>query len=120
MKELKKKKATKALLAELKKASNERKEQLWADLAKRLSKPSRQLHSVNIEKISAIAGKNKGKTIVVAGKALGKGEMLEKAEVSAFAFSKEAKEKINSNGKAMDLWELMESKKKASEIVVIW
>ncbi|MFH1234912.1 MAG: 50S ribosomal protein L18e [Candidatus Diapherotrites archaeon] len=119
MKDLKKKKSTKELVEALKKASRERKEQIWMNLAERLAKPSRQLHSMNIEKISKLAEKNKGKILVIPGKALGKGELAGKAEVSAFSFSREAREKIGKNGKAMDLWELMESKKKAKEMTIV-
>lgn len=119
MKELKKKEGTKAIVRALKRASRERKEGVWRDLAKRLSKPSRSLARVNLEKIARLGAKNKGKVLVVPGKVLGKGEPGQGVEVSAFCFSENAREKINGKGKALGLNELLESKRKGSEIVIV-
>ncbi len=103
----------------MKKTSNERKERIWRDLAERLSKPRRVLPAVNIAKINLLAVKNKGKLLVVPGKVLGKGELSKKVEVAALEFSASALTKINSNGKAMSLVELLNSKRKASEMVIV-
>ena len=116
---MEKKKSTKELADALNRASRERKEKVWKDLAKRLSKPSRGLAGVNLEKLQRAAEKNKGKVLVVPGKVLGKGELVLEAEVSAFSFSKEAGRKIRERGKAFSITELLESKKKGSEIVIV-
>jgi len=116
---MEKKKSTKELVSALKRASRERKEGVWKDLAKRLSKPSRGLAGVNLEKLQKAAEKNKGKILVVPGKVLGKGELLLEAEVSAFGFSREAERKISERGKALTLQELLESKRKGSEIAIV-
>lgn len=114
-----KKKSTKDLVIELRKNAREKKEKIWLDLAKRLSKPTRTLARVNIEGIARIAGKQKGKILVVPGKVLSKGELTETVEVAAFAFSEKAGEKINAKGKAYSLPELMESGKKARDMLIV-
>jgi len=114
-----KKKSVALLIRAMKKTGNERKEKIWKDLAARLNKPRRILPSVNIAKIDFAAGKNKGKVLVVPGKVLGKGELYNKAEVAAFEFSESALAKIKGNGNALSLRELLDSKKKASEMVIV-
>jgi len=119
MKELKKKQGTKELVRELRKASRERKEKIWKDIASRLSKPSRQMARVNIGKISKMAAKNKGKTLVVPGKVLASGELETEAIVSALAFSDKAREKLARKGKTMTIRELVESGEKAEKMVIV-
>ena len=117
MKELKKKQRTNEIVKGLRKASTERKEAIWKDLAVRLSKPSRQRTVTNVDKLAEMAEKNKGKTLVVPGKVLGRGLMEVNADISALAFSEKALVKIK--GKALSFEELIDSKKKASEIVIV-
>jgi len=117
MKELKKKQRTNEIVKGLRKVSSERKEAIWKDLAVRLSKPSRQRTVTNVDKLAEMAEKNKGKTLVVPGKVLGRGLMEVNADVGALAFSEKALVKIK--GKSLSFEELIDSKKKASEIVIV-
>lgn len=119
MKELKKKNSTKKLVKALGEKYKKTNKAIWSDLAERLSKPSKRIKGVNVEKIGRLAKKNKGKILVVPGKVLGTGDLKEKSEVSAFQFSEKAREKINAKGKAIDLWQLMESKKKENQMIII-
>ncbi len=120
MREIRKKKSTAELLRELRKTGNATKENLWKKLADRLSKPSRKEKNVNIEKIALMAGKNKGKILVVPGKVLGKGDITEAVTVAAFSFSETALAKIAAaKGKTMTLNELIESKTKSKETIIV-
>ncbi len=117
--EEKKKKSVALLIRALRKAGNERKEKLWKDLAERLSKPRRTLACVNIWKINRAAAKAGGKLLLVPGKVLGNGELSGKVEVAALEFSESAARKIRANGSALSVQQLLESKRKAAEIVVV-
>jgi len=120
MKEIRKKNSTSELIRKLRKTGNATEENLWKKLAGRLSKPSRKEKNVNIEKIALMTGKNKGKILVVPGKVLGKGEIEEAVTIAAFSFSETALAKIEAaKGKTMTLNELIESKTKAKEMIIV-
>jgi large subunit ribosomal protein L18e len=74
----------------------------WKAVAFRLSTPRNQRTEVNLSKLSLMA--LDGFTLVVPGKVLGTGNMAEKTNVAAFAFSESAVEKIKkAGGKALTL-----------------
>ena len=109
----------KKTIAVLEKAGRQKKQTIWLDLAKRLNKRSRGRISVNLWKIDSMAKKLKGKTVVVPGKVLGKGELNSEISIAALSFSKEAREQIEKKGKALSLVELAESDAKPGEMVII-
>lgn len=113
-----KKLETKKLVAGLEKKSRADGKKLWKALAERLEKPRRKKVAANIAKVNAAAKKFKGKTIIVPGKVLGKGELEEKATVVAAEASAEAQKKINAKGKFVPLKEFIE-KGEAKNTVII-
>lgn len=103
----------------LKRKAKEEKKAFWRDIAERLEKPSRRMISVNLEKLGKLAAKNPGKTLVVPGKVLGKGELEGKARVAALAFSKKALEEIQKKGEAIYLNDLIKGKEAPSNMVIV-
>ena len=76
------------------------KEKFYLDLARQLSKPSRQKKPVNMTRIQ----KTDSHSVVVPGKVLGAGEITRAVTVYALDFSKEAKKKIiAAGGKCLSL-----------------
>ena len=76
------------------------KKPIWKSVAKELSKNPRE---VNLNRINRYT-KNDD-VVIVPGKVLGYGELDHKVTVVAYSFSKSAIEKINKNGKAIDILE---------------
>ncbi len=95
------------------------KQNIWKDLAKRITGIRRNRAEVNLSKLSKMAKKNKGKILIVPGKVLGSGLMEEKATVAALSFSEKAEKEINQKGKTLTLSELVKSKEKPSQMVII-
>ncbi|MFA5357763.1 MAG: 50S ribosomal protein L18e [archaeon] len=113
-----KKLETKLLVAELEKKSRKDGKKLWNDLAERLGKPRRGKITVNVGKIDSIAKKSKGKTIIVPGKVLGKGELEEKVTVVAVEASEEAVKKINAKGEFILLKDFVEKGEAKNTLIV--
>jgi large subunit ribosomal protein L18e len=90
---------------------------LWVALSKRLSKPSRRMSEVNISTLNRYASENE--IVVVPGKVLGSGDLDHKVTVAAFKFTESARRKIEENGKAMTLGELMEQNPTGSNVRII-
>lgn len=84
------------LIIYLKQKSREEKVNIWRDIAERLEKPLSVWPEVNLSRIERYAGDTD--IIVVPGKVLGAGVITKKVTVSAFKFSSEAKEKIETAG----------------------
>ncbi len=94
------------LVKNLKQKSREENVNIWRDIAYRLEKPLRVWPEVNLSRIERYAGDSD--VIVVPGKVLGAGMITKKVTVSAFKFSTEAKDKIESaGGKVLTIKELM-------------
>ncbi len=92
------------------------KEGFYRDLARHLSKAGRKRSSVNLRKISKVAGNSK--SIAVPGKVLSEGELEKPVKVYAWRFSQKSKEKITkTGGSALPLSKLLESKEKARIVV---
>jgi len=87
---------------------------LWVRLSKILLKPTRRRCEVNLSKINRYTAD--GETIVVPGKVLGTGVLDHNVTVAAFAFSKSARDKIDSVGESLSLAELMEKNPKGSNV----
>ncbi len=109
------------LIASLEKAAKSTESAIWADLAERLVKPTRNKVVVNLDKLNVMAKKNKGKILLVPGKVLVKGELTEKAKVVAVNASEGAKAKIAAKGEFILLKDFAKdvSRVKASEIVIV-
>ncbi len=64
------------------------------ELAKRVSAPTRQQGSVNLDDLNKL----KEDRVIVVGKVLGSGEIKKKMSVAALRFSEQAKEKLKKAG----------------------
>ena len=80
----------------LERAGKEQKAQIWRDASILLSNPSRNKVQVNVGRIARLV--EDGETVFVPGKVLGTGVLGKKVTVGAFAFSEEAKSKIELSG----------------------
>lgn len=98
------------LIAMLKKQASVAQAKIWKRVAYELERPSRQRRIVNLYKIDRFADKNE--TVVVPGKVLGIGELTKNVCVAAFAFSRNAAQKINKVGKTMMIGELLKTNPK--------
>lgn len=105
------------LIEELKKQSSEHKVRLWKRIAVDLERPTRIRRVVNLSKLNRYTKKND--TVVVPGKVLGSGDLNHNLTVAAFNFSGQARDKINKNGEALTLFELMKKNPKGKNIKVI-
>jgi len=114
------KKETRDLIIKLEKKSKKAGKAFWKDIAKRLAKPSRGRASVNVYKLEAIAKKNNNKVLVVPGKILATGNIETKIVVAGLDCSEKARKKIETaKGKVMSIEELLESKEKESNMVIV-
>jgi len=96
-----------SLVSSLKAASRQTGRNVWRDVAERLEKPLRRRPEVNLSRINRYTQENE--IVVVPGKVLGAGVMDHRVTVAAFAFTREAKEKIaESGGRCLSLEELLE------------
>lgn len=117
-----KKLETKKLIASLEKAARVTKKLIWTDLAEKMAKPTRGKIEVNIDLINELAQTKKGKTLVVPGKLLSRGNLTEKVTVVAVSASESAKEKISAaKGEfiALQDFALKADKIKASDLIIV-
>jgi large subunit ribosomal protein L18e len=116
-----KKLETKLLITSLEKAAKTTGKAIWSDLALRLNKPLKNKIEVNLDKVSLIASKNKGKVIIVPGKILSSGELTEKVKLVAVEASETAKAKMKGKAEFITLAEYAKNaeKHKASEMIII-
>lgn len=106
------------LIEELKVLSYKKKARIWKDVAKRLSKPSRNWAEVNVSRIARHAKKKE--TILVPGKLLGAGIIDIPLTVAAFSSSESARKKIkDAGGKAITIRELMEANPNGSNVRIM-
>ncbi len=107
-----------SLIRSLKQKSKEENVNIWRDIAERLEKPLRVWPEVNVSRIERYANEND--VIIVPGKVLGSGMLKKKVTVSAYWFSREAKEKIeNAGGKTLTIEELMAINPKGKGVKII-
>lgn len=116
-----KKLETLQLIASMDKAYKKTSKAVWRDLMKRMQSSRRIKTEVNLEKISKIAEKNKGKIIVVPGKVLSQGELTVKTVIVFETASESAKRKIKEKGEFITLKEFIANaqKIKASDILIV-
>ncbi|MBN1275566.1 50S ribosomal protein L18e [Candidatus Woesearchaeota archaeon] len=117
MKPVKKNSSTAALVQGLKRLAIEQDVKLWKRIATDLEKPTRQRRVVNIYKIDQHT--NPDEVVIVPGKVLGVGELSHKVTVAALRFSDDAKDKINAQGTAMTIDELMQKNPKGSKVRIL-
>jgi large subunit ribosomal protein L18e len=110
------KEKTKKLVKLLKKEGKNKK--IWREIAERISSPRRKRTNINLWKLEKLSKKFKDKTLLVAGKVLGKGELTKELNVAALEFSEKAKEKIKEKkGKTFSLEEAIKINPKDLVIV---
>jgi large subunit ribosomal protein L18e len=114
-----KKLETQKLVTQLEKLSRKTKKKIWKDLAKRLEKPTRHNVVVNVEKLDKMAKKFKGKTIIVPGKILSKGEFEEKTKIVSINASQKAIEKISEKGEFIYLKDFVNEKVNTKDLVLV-
>ena len=105
------------LIQELKKQAIEQKVALWKRIASDLESPTRNRRVVNVYKIDQNSKPNE--TVIVPGKVLGMGELSKKVTVAAYSFSEDAKKKINDNGAAISILELVGKNPKGKGIRIL-
>ncbi len=111
---------TQKLAAEIEKHGKKTKQKIFTVMAEQLRKARRQQAEVNLGKLGKIAEANKKKILVVPGKVLSSGNPFAGMEIAAFKFSAGAKKKIEeAKGRAISLKQLVESKAKPSEMVLV-
>jgi len=108
----------KELIENLRKKSFEIKSNFLKDIAEKLNKPRRQRVEVNLAHIDRNA--KKGDTVIVPGVVLGYGSLSKSITISAWKFSKPAKEKIKeSNSKAISIEELVKINPKGKKVRIL-
>jgi len=106
------------LIRFLKKQSKENKVNIWRDIAERLAKPSRNRITVNVSRLNRYTQKNE--IVAVPGKVLGAGEINHPITVAAFAFSRNADQKIRAaRGKCISFFDLVKKNPKGSNVKII-
>ncbi len=105
------------MIRELKKQGSENKINLWKRVAEELDKSKRQRRISNLDKINKHT--REGEIALVPGKILSEGELTKKITVAGYRFSEQAKEKINSVGKAISIQELLKENPKGSKVRII-
>ena len=106
---------TRKLLTELSKAGKTA--PVWKRVAEELARPTRQYVRVNISKLDKYV--RDSEVAVVPGKVLSLGTPTKKLTVAAFQFSNVAKEKINKNGQAISIAELVKKNPKGNNVRII-
>ncbi|MDP3918966.1 MAG: 50S ribosomal protein L18e [Nanoarchaeota archaeon] len=106
---------TRQLILDLKKAG--RTVPLWKRIASELDRSTRKIINVNISKIDKHI--KDGEIAIVPGKVLSLGALNKKTTIAAFSFSEIAKEKINKNGEAITIAELLKKNPKGSKVRII-
>ena len=118
-KNMTKKLETQKLIASLEKTSRKTKKNIWKDLANKIGKPTRNNTNINVEKLDILAKQFSGKTLIVPGKVLSKGEIDQKVKVVAVSASDAAIEKINAKGEFVLLKDFVDQKVKVSDLVIV-
>lgn len=106
------------LISSLKKQSREQNVGIWSDVAKYLSKPSRQRIAVNLSKLNRYG--KESETLIVPGKLLAVGTLDHEVTVAAFSVSDKAKAKLAAaKAKYLSIAELIETNPAGSNVKII-
>jgi large subunit ribosomal protein L18e len=107
----------KTLIVELHKIGTENDAAVWSEVARRLSKPSKNWSQVNVQKVQDVAGKD---LAVVCGKVLSTGELTQPIQVAAMRFSENARKKIEAaKGTAFDLLDAAKKNPKGTGVRLV-
>jgi len=108
----------KELIDDLKKKSLEKQNNFLKDIVKKLNKSRRQRIEVNLAHIERHT--KKGETILVPGVVLGYGELSKPITISAWKFSKPAKQKIErSKSKAISIEDLIKKNPRGTKVKIL-
>jgi len=106
------------LIEDLKRKSIELQSNFLRDIAEKLNKPRRRRIEVNLAHINRHT--KKGDTVIVPGVVLGYGELSKPITISAWRFSKQAREKIErAGGKAISIRELIEKNPRGTNVKIM-
>jgi len=106
------------LIEDLKRKSIELQSNFLRDIAEKLNKPRRRRIEVNLAHINRHT--QKGDTVIVPGVVLGYGELSKPITISAWRFSKQAREKIEkAGGKAISIRELIEKNPRGTNVKIM-
>ncbi|MBS3062108.1 MAG: 50S ribosomal protein L18e [Candidatus Diapherotrites archaeon] len=112
--------STKELIRRLEKESISRKETIWRTISRLLEAPSRGSIAVNVGKLGLLSKKFPKKVLLVPGKILGTGALDAPITVCGYEFSESAVKKIEkAKGKALTIPQLLESKEKIAQIMLV-
>ena len=107
-----------SLILALRKKGKEVKKDLWKKIAEDLEKSRRQRRIVNLSRINRYSKENE--TVIVPGKVLASGELDHKLTIAAFAFSKQAIDKIKkSGGSVLSINEIIDELPDSKNIKII-
>ena len=106
---------TRKLISALKKAGQQ--VPLWKRIAVELEKSTRAMTAVNLDKISKTTKERE--IALIPGKVLSVGNLTKKTTVAAFKFSEAAREKINKNGEAITIEQLLQKNPKGSKVRIL-
>jgi len=106
-----------SVVVQLKKHAIEHDAPVWKRIALELERPCRNARAVNIARISRYT--KQGDTIIVPGKVLATGDLAHSVTVAAYAFSKDAAEKISAKGKIENILDLAKKNPKGTNIRII-
>jgi large subunit ribosomal protein L18e len=94
------------------------KRRIWRDVSERLMAPQKNRVEVNLAKIEKVTAK--GQTIVIPGKVLASGSLLNNVTVACYAISKSAKKKLEESGsKQISIDELLEQNPTGKGVSII-
>ncbi len=106
------------LIRFLRRKANEVGARIWRDVAERLEKPRSRRAEVNVSRINRYTGP--GDVVVVPGKVLGAGSIDHPVCVAAFAFSANARRKIEAaGGECISIRELVERNPRGSGVRIM-
>jgi ribosomal protein L18E len=113
-----KKQETNELIQSLKKKGKKENKKIYLAIAKNLLKTRKNQGKINLWKLSKLAEKNKGKTLVVCGKVLGTGNASPNINAYAFEVSEKAEKKlIQAKAKINSIKKILEEKNK--ELILV-
>ncbi len=114
------KQSTRRAVAAMEKKSRNEKKGAWKEVARLLERPRRKRAEVSLKRISALAQKNQGKTMIVPGKVLGNTCTAKDLSIIALEYSKQAQKAIEeSGGKAMRITGPEAQKTLARDTVIV-
>ncbi|MDO8538617.1 MAG: 50S ribosomal protein L18e [archaeon] len=112
--------STRKLIRELEQKAKSSKQKIWAEIARILSKPSRNRAKINLFKLDKLSQRFDGKTFLIVGKVLATGDLTKKINIVALNYSGNAKQKIHAmKGNAMTLNEIVHKEIKPSEVMIV-